>query len=53
MAARPFDVQRLDHVVLRVLDLERSEAFHRAVLGCEVVPAATTWACAICGPARR
>ena len=36
MAARPFDVQRLDHVVLRVRDLDRSEAFYRALLGCEV-----------------
>lgn len=32
----PFTVQRLDHVVLRVRDLDRSEAFYRAVLGCEV-----------------
>ena len=32
----PFAVQRLDHVVLRVRDLDRSEAFYRAVLGCEV-----------------
>ena len=36
MTARPFDVQRLDHVVLRVRDLDRSEAFYRALLGCEV-----------------
>lgn len=34
MATRPFDVQRLDHVVLRVRDLDRSEAFYREVLGC-------------------
>ena len=32
----PFAVQRLDHVVLRVRDLDRSEAFYRTVLGCEV-----------------
>ncbi len=32
----PFLVQRLDHVVLRVRDLDRSEAFYRTVLGCEV-----------------
>lgn len=37
MATRPFDLQRLDHVVLRVRDLDRSEAFYRALLGCEVV----------------
>jgi catechol 2,3-dioxygenase-like lactoylglutathione lyase family enzyme len=36
MATRPFDVQRLDHVVLRVRDLDRSEAFYRDVLGCTV-----------------
>ena len=36
MAARPFDVQRLDHVVLRVRDMDRAEAFYREVLGCEV-----------------
>lgn len=32
----PFTVQRLDHVVLRVRDLDRSEAFYRTLLGCEV-----------------
>ncbi|HTL14195.1 MAG TPA: VOC family protein [Thermomonas sp.] len=32
----PFAVQRLDHVVLRVRDLDRSEAFYREVLGCAV-----------------
>lgn len=37
MATRPFDVQRLDHMVLRVRDLDRSEAFYREVLGCETV----------------
>ncbi|HZV38525.1 MAG TPA: VOC family protein, partial [Pseudoxanthomonas sp.] len=35
-ASRPFAVQRLDHVVLRVRDLDRAEAFNRDVLGCEV-----------------
>jgi len=34
---RPFDVARIDHVVFRVGDLERSVAFYSAVLGCEVV----------------
>lgn len=34
--APPFAVQRLDHVVLRVRDLDRAEAFYRDVLGCEV-----------------
>ena len=33
----PFDVLRLDHLVLRVADVERSIAFYRALLGCEVV----------------
>ena len=33
---RPFAIQRIDHVVLRVRDLDRSEAFYREVLGCEV-----------------
>ena len=37
MAARPFDVQRLDHVVLRVRDLDIAEAFYREVLGCDVL----------------
>ena len=37
MTRRPFDVQRLDHVVLRARHLDRSEAFYRTVLGCELV----------------
>lgn len=36
-ATRPFVVERIDHVVFRVLDLDRSIGFYRAVLGCEVV----------------
>jgi glyoxylase I family protein len=32
----PFEVQRIDHVVLRVLDLTRAVAFYRDVLGCTV-----------------
>lgn len=35
--APAFVVQRLDHVVLRVRDLDIAEAFYREVLGCEVV----------------
>lgn len=34
---KPFSVQRIDHVVLRVGDLGRSVDFYRSVLGCEVV----------------
>lgn len=34
---RPFAVQRIDHVVLRVRDLDAAEAFYRDLLGCEVV----------------
>lgn len=33
----PFSVQRIDHLVFRVLDLPRSVAFYEAVLGCKVV----------------
>lgn len=33
----PFNVERIDHVVFRVVELERSTAFYRDVLGCEVV----------------
>jgi glyoxylase I family protein len=32
----PFSVLRIDHVVLRVKDIERSIAFYRDVLGCEI-----------------
>ncbi|MEX0182002.1 MULTISPECIES: VOC family protein [Stenotrophomonas] len=34
---RPFSVERIDHVVLRVRELTRSEAFYGQVLGCVVV----------------
>lgn len=33
----PFSVQRIDHVVLRVRDLNGSIEFYRSVLGCVVV----------------
>ena len=33
----PFSVQRIDHLVLRVKDLERATAFYRDVLGSELV----------------
>jgi catechol 2,3-dioxygenase-like lactoylglutathione lyase family enzyme len=33
----PFAVQQIDHLVLRVRDLERSVAFYQAALGCGVV----------------
>ena len=34
---RPFSIQRLDHLVLRVSSLPRAIAFYEQVLGCEVV----------------
>ena len=36
MTAPPFAVRGLDHLVLRVRDLERSLEFYRDVLGCPV-----------------
>ena len=33
----PFAIERIDHVVFRVLDLEQSIQFYRQLLGCEVV----------------
>lgn len=32
----PFQLQRLDHIVLRVSDLERSMRFYEQVLGCQL-----------------
>ena len=36
MSTVPFSVRELDHVVLRIRDLERSLAFYAGVLGCTV-----------------
>ena len=36
MSALPFAVREIDHVVLRVADLDRSLAFYAGVLGCEL-----------------
>ncbi|SFP75721.1 VOC family protein [Variovorax sp. 770b2] len=36
MPSPPFAVLRIDHVVLRVKDIERAIAFYRDVLGCAV-----------------
>lgn len=33
---RPFEIQRIDHVVLRVQDLQRARTFYCDVLGCAV-----------------
>jgi catechol 2,3-dioxygenase-like lactoylglutathione lyase family enzyme len=37
MQPPPFSVERIDHLVLRVRDLARSEAFYASVLGCIAV----------------
>ena len=36
MSRPPFTLQRIDHVVLRVADLERAVAFYVDLLGCNV-----------------
>ena len=36
MAVPPIAIREIDHVVLRVVDLERVERFYREVLGCAV-----------------
>src|SRR5699024_7064981 len=33
----PFSVEHIDHVVLRVKDLDKSVAFYQTILGCAVV----------------
>ncbi|MEM9208438.1 MAG: VOC family protein [Pseudomonadota bacterium] len=35
-AAKPINILRIDHVVLRVRDLSRMIGFYRAALGCEL-----------------
>jgi catechol 2,3-dioxygenase-like lactoylglutathione lyase family enzyme len=35
-AAAPFRIRKIDHVVLRIADLEKSLAFYRDCLGCPV-----------------
>jgi catechol 2,3-dioxygenase-like lactoylglutathione lyase family enzyme len=36
VSAAPFIIREIDHVVLRVVDLERSLHFYRDILGCTV-----------------
>lgn len=36
MPVRAFDIQRIDHIVLRIRDLDASLAFYCKVLGCTV-----------------
>lgn len=36
MSSHPIQINRLDHVVLRVVDLDRSIEFYESVLGCAV-----------------
>jgi catechol 2,3-dioxygenase-like lactoylglutathione lyase family enzyme len=36
MRTPPFSVLRIDHIVLRVKDMERAVAFYRDVLGCAI-----------------
>ncbi|MEC9265371.1 MAG: VOC family protein [Pseudomonadota bacterium] len=36
MPVRAFDIQRIDHIVLRIRDLDASLAFYCGVLGCTV-----------------
>ncbi|MDH3282329.1 MAG: VOC family protein [Gammaproteobacteria bacterium] len=36
LKSNPINITRIDHVVLRVMDLERMTAFYRDVLGCRL-----------------
>lgn len=36
MTSTPFEIRQLDHLVLRVTDLQRSLDFYQGVLGCEL-----------------
>lgn len=51
--APAFAVQRLDHVVLRVRDLDIAEAFYREVLAARWCVVGMISACAICVPVPR
>lgn len=37
MTLKPFTIERIDHIVFRVRDLNKSVEFYRSVLGCDVV----------------
>lgn len=36
MTVRPFNLQQLDHVVLRVRDMQNSLRFYTQVIGCDI-----------------
>ncbi|MBH2797826.1 VOC family protein [Serratia marcescens] len=36
MTVRPFNLQRLDHVVLRVRDMQNSLRFYTQIVGCDI-----------------
>jgi catechol 2,3-dioxygenase-like lactoylglutathione lyase family enzyme len=49
----PFSIQHIDHIVLRVADLQRSIDFYRQVFGAEVVSTTSHWVWCTCAPALR